>query len=554
MGRVADQETQPAQGPGTIARLSGLDLDDLIAELRSRAGSARTAQQRLEALLDAVVAVTSDLELAAVLRRIVESACQLVDATYGAMGVLGPNGEELIEFVTHGISDEDRAAIGPLPHGRGLLGMIITSPHPQRVDRISDHPDSYGFPANHPEMTSFLGAPVRIRKEVFGNLYLTDKRNAERFSEDDETILTALAAAAGVAIDNARLYHRSVTQQHWGEATRDLVSALLAGGSEADVLADAVDRVLVLTGAEGALIAQPTGRDLVVVASAGPKAAGVGTILDDAETRATLTAAPSEPDPAADHVVVPLSTGGPQALGVMVVHGLPVELGGISAPLLDFAQRLAVGLTAASAQREKSRIDLLEDRDRIARDMHDHVIQRLFATGMSLQSASRLTSEPTARERIETAVDEVDAVIKDIRHTIFALNRAPDARSLAAEVTTICEGAAVSLGFAPSFTMRGSVADVPEHIAADLLAVVREGLSNVARHARASQAEVVIEVSDTVLVRVRDDGVGLPSDANRSGLDNLARRAHGRGGRFELAPVATGGTVLDWEVPLLSEG
>jgi signal transduction histidine kinase len=401
-------------------------------------------------------------------------------------------------------------------------------------------------------MTSFLGAPVRIRNQVFGNLYLTDKRNAERFSDDDETILTALAAAAGVAIENARLYHRSVTQQHWGEATRDLVSVLLAGGSEAEMLSDAVERVLHLTGAEGALIAQPAGRDLVVVASAGPKAAGVGAILDDPEVRATLASAPSEPDPAADHVVVPLSVGGHHALGVMVVHGLPAELGGTSAPLLDFAQRLAVGLTAVSSQREKARIDLLEDRDRIARDMHDHVIQRLFATGMSLQSASRLTSEPTARERIETAVDEVDAVIKDIRHTIFALNRAPDARSLAAEVTTICEGAVVSLGFAPSLTMRGSVVDVPDHIAPDLLAVVREGLSNVARHARASQAEVVIEISDTVLVRVRDDGVGLPADAARSGLNNLARRAESRGGRFELAAVDSGGTVLDWEVPLRS--
>ncbi len=553
MERVAPEATPLDQGPGSIARLSGLDLDDLIEELRSRAGSARTAQERLRALLDAVVAVTSDLELAAVLRRIVESACQLVDATYGALGVLGPGGEELIEFVTHGISEEARAGIGPLPHGRGLLGMIITSPHPQRVDRISEHPDSYGFPANHPEMTSFLGAPVRIRNQVFGNLYLTDKRNAERFSEDDETILTALAAAAGVAIDNARLYHRSVTQQHWGEATRDLVSALLAGGSEVEVLSDAVERVLHLTGAQGAFIAQPSGRDLVVVAAAGAKAPDVGAVLDDPETRATLASTPSEPDPAADHVVVPLSVGGHQALGVMVVHGLPAELGGTSAPLLDFAQRLAVGLTAASSQREKARIDLLEDRDRIARDMHDHVIQRLFATGMSLQSASRLTTERTARERIETAVDEVDAVIKDIRHTIFALNRAPDARSLAAEVTTICEAAAVSLGFAPSLTMRGSVGDVPEHIAADLLAVVREGLSNVARHARASTAEVVVEISDTVLVRVRDDGVGLPADAARSGLDNLARRADGRGGRFDLVAAEAGGTVLDWEVPLLGE-
>ena len=548
---MAPEPTPPEHGPGTIARLSGLDLDDLIEELRSRAGSARTAQDRLGALLDAVVAVTSDLELAAVLRRIVESACQLVDATYGALGVLGPNGEELIEFVTHGIADEARAAIGPLPHGRGLLGLIIRSPHPQRVDRISEHPDSYGFPANHPQMTSFLGAPVRIRDQVFGNLYLTDKRGAERFTDDDETILTALAAAAGVAIDNARLYDRSVTQQHWGEATRDLVSALLAGRSEEEVLAEATQRVLDLTGADCALIAQPVGKDLVVVSAAGPKAPVVGTVLDDAEARAALASAPTDPDPAADHAVVPLTAGAPTIpLGVIVVQGLPPELGGSSAPLLDFAQRLAVGITAARSQREQARVDLLEDRDRIARDMHDHVIQRLFATGMSLQSASRLTSEPTARDRIETAVDEVDAVIKDIRHTIFALNRAPDARSLASEITTICDGAVVSLGFAPSLTMRGSVSDVPDDLAADLLAVVREALSNVARHARASEAEVVVEVGESVRVRVRDNGIGLPDGVTRSGLDNLGRRASGRGGRFELATAESGGTLLDWEIPL----
>ncbi|SDO89608.1 Histidine kinase-, DNA gyrase B-, and HSP90-like ATPase [Pedococcus dokdonensis] len=547
---MAPQLTPPEQGPGTIARLSGLDLDDLIAELRSRAGSARTAQDRLGALLDAVVAVTSDLELAAVLRRIVEAACQLVDATYGALGVLGPSGEELVEFVTHGISDAEREAIGALPHGRGLLGMIIASPHPQRVDRIADHRDSYGFPPNHPEMTSFMGAPVRIRDQVFGNLYLTDKRGADGFSADDETILTALAAAAGVAIDNARLYHRSVTQQRWGEATRDLTAALLAGVSEDEVLADAAERVLGLTGAHGALIAQPVGADLVVVASAGSGTAPVGSTLDNAEARAALAAGPSAAEAAPDRVVVPVSVGGHQALGVVVVTGLPPEVGGSPDPLIDFAQRLAVGLTAASSQREQARIDLLEDRDRIARDMHDHVIQRLFATGLSLQSASRLVTEPSARDRIETAVDEVDAVIKDIRHTIFALNRAPDSRSLASEITTICEGAVVSLGFAPSLTMRGNVTEVPEQVAADLLAVVREGLSNAARHARASQVEVVVEVSDTVSVEVRDDGVGVPADVTRSGLDNLARRASSRGGRFALAASGAGGTVLEWAVPL----
>jgi signal transduction histidine kinase len=548
---VPANQLSDIDGTGSVARLSSLDLDDLLEELRARAGSARAAQQRMSALLDAVVALSSDLELSAVLRRIVESACQLVDAKYGALGVLGPEGEELIEFVTHGVTEEQRAAIGPLPHGKGLLGLIIRSPHPQRVDRISEHPDSYGFPANHPPMTSFLGAPVRLRHQVFGNLYMTDKRSADTFSVEDEAILTALAAAAGVAIDNAQLYHRSRTQQRWGEATRDLVSALLQGRSEADVLTDAARRVVDLTGAGACLVAQPQGRDVVIVAAAGEKTHSVGDVVNDPIWRAAL-AATGEPAPqeSAREALVPLAVGGGPVLGLLVIRGQPTQLGGSGAPLDDFGQRLAVGLTAASSQREKARVDLLEDRDRIARDMHDHVIQRLFATGLSLQSAGRLASEPSVRERIETAVDEVDAVIKDIRHTIFALHRTPDSRSLTAEISAICEAAVVTLGFAPSLTIHGSPGEVPEHVASDLLAVVREGLSNAARHAHATTVSVEVDVDQSVRVLVRDNGQGVPEGAARSGLDNLARRAATRGGGFELRSSEDGGTVITWSVPV----
>lgn len=534
-----------------MARLSALELDDLLDELRSRAGSARAAQDRLSALLDAVVAISSDLELAAVLHRIVESACHLVDAQYGALGVLGPEGEELVEFVTHGVTEEERAAIGPLPHGRGLLGLIIRSPRPQRVDRISDHPDSYGFPPNHPPMTSFLGAPVRIRDEVFGNLYLTDKRSTATFSTDDEVIVTALAAAAGVAIDNARLYHRSRTHQLWGEATRDLVSAMLQGAPEADVLADTAQRVLRMTAARACLIIEPGGPDLVVAAAAGDDVPAPGTIVNEPRWRAALAGRAESAGAGPDaEILIPLVVGGAPAVGLLAIRGMPAEPGGRSAPLDDFGQRLAVGLTAAASQREQARVSLLEDRDRIARDMHDHVIQRLFATGLSLQSASRMTREPAVRDRIETAVDEVDAVIKDIRHTIFALHRAPGSRSLTAEISTICEAAVVTLGFAPSLTVHGNPADVPEQVAADLLAVVREGLSNTARHAHATAVSVVVEVAAGVEVTVHDDGRGVPEDAARSGLDNLARRAATRGGRFTLDSVGGAGTTLVWSVPL----
>jgi len=545
----AQRGDPPAPVADAVARLSGLELDDLLEELRARAGSARLAQERVSALLDAVVVVGSDLELAAVLRRIVESACALVDATYGALGVLGPRGEELVEFVTHGVTDEQRAAIGPLPHGKGLLGLIIRSPEPQRVERIQDHPDSYGFPANHPVMTSFMGAPVRIRDQVFGNIYLTDKRGAPSFTEDDEAVLTALAAAAGVAVDNARLFHRAQSEQRWGEATRELVSALLQGSSEDEALSAVAERVRGLTGARGCVIALPKDADLTVVAIAGEVDREVGDVVTDPAWRTALATHDAREQEDEKVVMVPLAIQGRAPVGLLVLHEIPPRLG-VAYPLTDFGQRVAVGITAASAQRERARLDLLEDRDRIARDMHDHVIQRLFATGLSLQSASRLSRDDGVRSRLDDAVDEVDAVIKDIRHTIFALHRAPGPRSLTSEISAVCDSATVTLGFAPSLTIQGATGLIPEQVAADLLAVIREGLSNAARHAHASVVSVRVDVADDVTVLVSDDGGGLPDEPIRSGLDNLARRATNRGGTFEIAPADGGGTVLRWTVPL----
>ncbi|WP_270888146.1 GAF domain-containing sensor histidine kinase [Pedococcus sp. 5OH_020] len=544
-------DTTPAPGPGRMARLSSLDLDDLLQELRTRAGAARVAQARLSALLDAVVVVSSDLELAAVLRRIVESACRLVEARYGALGVLGPGGEDLVEFVTHGITAQERAAIGPLPHGRGLLGLIIHSPEPTRVDRISEHSDSYGFPPGHPPMTTFLGAPVRVRDQVFGNIYLTDKLDGAVFSEDDEAILTALAAAAGVAVDNAQLYQQSLAQQHWGEATRALVSALLQGRSEQEVLADAARRVMLLTQAQECLIARPQGPDLVVVAAAGDSGRSVGSLVEDASWRAGLAASPPRhPEAKANELLLQLGVEDGPVLGLLAVRGMSTDPGATTALLAEFSQRLSVGITAASSQREKARVDLLEDRDRIARDMHDHVIQRLFAAGLTLQSAGRLTDNAPVRDRIEGAVDEIDAVIKDIRHTIFALHRAPESRSLGAEISAICEGAAVTLGFAPSLTIHGTLGRLGGQVAADVLAVVREGLSNAARHAKATEVQVQVHAGRDVTVVVRDNGRGMTESARRSGLENLARRAQQRGGRFVAEPVEPNGTQLTWTVPV----
>ena len=511
----------------------------------------------MASLLDAVVAVSSNLDLADVLHRIVVSACELVDATYGALGVLGPSGEELIEFVTHGLTDEERAAIGPLPRGHGLLGLIITSPQPQRVPDIGQHPKSYGFPANHPPMTSFLGAPVRIRDEVFGNLYLTDKRHAKEFSQDDEAILVALAAAAGVAIENARLYDRTRGQQLWSEVAGRATQDLLAGEAHDTVLAEVAARVAELTGASSCYVALAREVDLVVVSATADEPA-IGSSVTDSELRAAMltdaqsVALAQEPSGGTrspgTRATVPLVLG-ETPMGVIVVDWLGEGRPDHLAELSGFAERLTVSLVAATAQTERARAELFEDRDRIARDMHDHVIQRLFATGMSLQSAARL-SDDKVRARLERAVDDLDAAIKDIRHTIFALHRPVTGRDLASEITTVCRDASVTLGFPPDLRLVGRMNDLPEQLETDVLAVLREGLSNVARHAGATSVQVSVTVDGGVSVTVIDDGRGLDPDRSRSsGLENLARRAERRGGALLLEGLEPSGTRLVWNVP-----
>jgi signal transduction histidine kinase len=367
----------------------------------------------LRQLLDAVVTIGSDLKLEAMLQRVVSSAVELVDARYGALGVLNTERTGLSEFITVGIDEETRARIGDLPHGHGILGLLIVDAKPLRLPDLTEHPESYGFPPHHPRMRSFLGVPIRVRDDVFGNLYLTDKTTAEVFTDVDEELVVGLAAAAGVAIDNARLLSR--------------------------------------------------------------------------------------------------------------VHDLA----------------------------------LIEDRERIARDLHDTVIQRLFATGMLLQSTLRLVAAdpPAATERINTAVEDLDATIRDIRTAIFSLERSrAEEESLRAGVMALAEDASTSLGFSPRVVFEGPVdTAVSNELAVELRATLGEALSNVARHAAASRVEVRLEVDKEVVLRVIDDGIGpaqSPSPTGR-GLRNMATRAEKLGGRFSLSPAQPRGVVLEWRVPVV---
>ncbi|TSB31317.1 sensor histidine kinase [Streptomyces benahoarensis] len=573
-------------GPGDpqrTSRIPRLRLDDLLDELRVRIDEVRGTRDRLDGLLDAVIAVGEELQLPEVLRGIVEAAVTLVDARYGALGVIGDD-RKLAEFVTVGIDDDLRARIGDLPLGHGLLGELIRNPRPLRLPELSGHPASYGIPPHHPRMRSFLGVPIRVRDEVFGNLYLTEKRGGSGFDEEDEAVVTTLAVAAGFAIDNARLYEQGRLRQRWLAAGSDLTRALLSGAEEAEVfdgmLEQAVDiadadtgvfylvgpggevrgslargeraaghRDVTFTGGEGTLLAAALCRDgLVTVA--------------DAERDERVTAQPDRWPGSGPAVAVAVGTK-ERLSGVLMLarrRGRPPFTRAEVTPLPGFAEQAALALELAGRRRDAEQVSLWEDRDRIARDLHDLAIQRLFATGMTLQSARRFVEHPEAADRLARAIDDLDATIKIIRSTIFGLREhdRPDAApKLRNRVVKAVDAAVAALGFAPALRMEGLLdTEVPPGVAEEVIAVLGEALSNVARHARASRAEVSVVVGGGVLtVTVGDDGTGIPPEVARSGLRNLAERADRLGGSLTVRarPAPTGGTTLTWRVPLTPE-
>lgn len=557
--------------------LPRLQLDQLLDELQVRIDAVRGTRDRVHNLLEAVLSVGSELELAQVLRRIVEAAVVLVDAEYGALGVI--EGTRLSQFLTSGVSPEQAQAIGPLPSGHGILGELIRHPEPLRLTEISAHPASYGFPPGHPPMHSFLGMPIRVREEVFGNIYLTEKRGGADFDGEDETVLRTLAVAAGVAIENARLYKAARDRQRWLEANAWIVGDLLSGAGEDAVLRGIIEHASRILDADLGVIALPAGEstDLRVVIAVGVDAEAHRGLVLPAEgsfmgaalaAGGSLTTSEIQKDPRVTVgpprwkglgpvVAVPMLAED-RALGVLLLgraeHALPFTEDE-TAPLAAFAGQAALAMELAERRRSAEQVALLEDRDRIARDLHDLAIQRLFATGMTLQSSLRFIDHPEANERIMRAVDDLDETIKIIRSTIFAL-RAKEADrlrlSLRARAVTAAESAARTLGFTPSLRMEGLIdTDVPQSVAEDVVAVLEEALSNVARHARASAVEVRMAVSaGRLAVTVADDGVGLPEQGRRSGLANLAERARRHGGEMTAGARDGGGTRLVWQVPL----
>src|SRR5499427_4445339 len=555
--------------------LPHLRLDELLAELQHRLQAVLATRDRTHALLEAVVAVGSHLELEAVLRRIVEVAVELVSARYGALGVVGDGGR-LVEFVPVGLDESEIARIHHWPEGRGLLGKLITDPHPLRLHDISADPDSSGFPEGHPPMRSFLGVPVRIRDAVYGNLYLTEKQDGD-FDEEDEALVQALAAAAGVAIENARLYAEARRQQQWLRANAEVTRRLLFGDQPSEVLELVAQQALEMSGADLVVLALPTGNrgTLMIEHACGDGAAGaLGLVLpaersasgivmasgkpltvEDFSSDQRVAAVAREHMPLGPAVFVPLGPAG-DVRGVLTAGrnqgALPLSADSVDM-LITFAAQAGIGLELAEHRSDAQRLALFEDRDRIARELHDLVIQRLFATGMSLQGATALIGDADVAHRVEKAVDALDETIREIRSTIFELQSHDQAEQLPvrARILEIVDEMTDSLGYPPGLRMAGQLdTRVSGSIAEQMLAALREALANVAKHARASRVDVAVEAGHDLVLTVRDNGVGLGEPTRRSGLANLAERAAELGGSMRATAAEGGGTELEWRVPL----
>ena len=566
--------------PGTSGSATSSHLGTASSTASSTASTTASSRKDAPVLAAAVLAAAAGGQLETTLHGIVTAAVEHVDASFGALGVLTPDGRRLDRFVIVGMDQADRERIGRLPSGRGILGLLVDQPALLRLDDLSVHPDAVGLPTGHPPMRSFLGVPVRVREAVFGNLYLTEKRTGEPFTAADAEVAQALAAVAGLAIENARLAERAEIRRRWEQAGTKIVTALLSGTDPDGVLRSIAARVGELSGADTAAVLQPSPDDegsLTIVAAAGRRADDVegvrlplvGTHIGQAQRSGQamlIDDVSAFPGPDRAPISAELTTGyGPTLL---VPLGQSSALGWVAAlrlagaePFAEedldllsaFATQASVALELARAQQRERRLQVQADRDRIARDLHDHVVQRIFATALSLDRLSRSleASHPEAAVRLAGSVDELDGTIAEIRAAIFELRQAVDvaATSVRQQLTDVVRQVTEGHPLRRHVRARGAVDDLPGELVPDLVAVLRELVTNVVRHAGATRVTVTVTVDGEVRVVVTDDGIGLPPVTVRSGLANLADRAERRGGRLTASAGSTG-TEVRWTVPL----
>ena len=503
------------------------------------------------------MAISSDLDLPSVLTRLVEAAAELTDARYGALGVIGPDGD-LSEFLTTGIDAALHAEIGPLPRGHGMLRQVIDDPEPLRVADLSTHPASVGMPPNHPPMRTFLGVPIRIRGTVFGNLYLTEKSEGRSFTHQDEVFLQTLGNAAALVIENARAYGLSERRRHWLEASAELSDALQPPISIEEALDQIVRRARAAARAAAAAVVQfPTGHHPVISAADGPAGVDVTEIVRRVINEARVAEQQSvalEVNLDGQHaLVLPLRAHLADPGVLLMLFDGPGGRGDVAERefLAAFADQAGLAIDRAEAVTDREELAVVSERARIARDLHDVVIQRLFAAGLRLEGFRNAPNLADADFALGSVVNDLDLTIKDIRTTIFGLQH-HNRGSLRSEVHALLTEYTSVLGFAPALRTHGPVdLLVPEDVKEHLLAVLREGLSNVARHSRAQDVVVELVASDTeVVVRVIDGGIGIPEHRTESGLRNARDRAELLGGVLEVSPNVGPGTTLTWRAPV----
>ncbi len=551
-----------------------LGLDQLLEQLVERAHDVQDVQERLGGLLNANRAIAGDLDVTTVLRRIIEAAVGLVHAEYGALGVIAPGGIGLEQFIHVGMDDATVETIGQLPEGKGLLGLLIEQPHAIRLRDLSSHERSVGFPAGHPPMRAFLGVPIRVRDEVFGNLYLT-RNDGETFSEQDEEVVQALAANAGVAIENARLFAEAQHRQDWLAESADVTGRVLAGDEGS--LQMIARSVLSLADADLTTLVLPEDGDLLVAVAEGREADQLGgTHYPREGTLSDLVMDTGKPVRLANAeetaqvggrtiylagrfqvgpvMVLPL-LGREDVRGTLVVCRNPGRRPFSEVDMemaTSFASHASTALELEEARRDQQRVLLLEDRARIARDLHDHVIQQLFAAGLMVQATSAHLEAERDVAALSDVVTSLDEAIKQIRVSIFQLQPS-SMTGLRSAVLEVVGEVRPALGLDPRLDLDGPLDSVStDDLVRDVTAVVREALTNVAKHAKATSAQLSIHATTSQLtVTVSDDGAGMSDTTRRSGLDNMRRRAENRHGSMVVAELPDlGGTTLVWTVPI----
>lgn len=561
----------PLRDRGAVAGLEfpdipRLELEQLLEQLRERADDVLATQGRLRGLLRANAAFAADLSLPTLLANIVGAARDLLRARYAAIVVLGPDAQ-LQEFVHAGMDEDLVTRIGRLPGGHGVLDVLTATPDP--IWFADPPPGPVGSAPGHPPVGGFFGVPIYVGDDVFGNLYLR-ATPGRVFAAEGEQLVTALAATAGVAVANARLFAESEQRRRWLSASSHLTNELLAADTEHPLTA-VTRQAMTAADADFATMTVPHGTDQVRLAAAtGDGNAALGRTAAMNGSHAGRTISTGTPVLVTDYrgdaeefatssttgpvMVVPLAAGG-LTRGAVTLGRVSGRSGFTSADLdmaAAFGTHAAVALTLAEAQHTQLRDARTEDHDRIAFDLHDHVIGELFALGMGLQGLASVNDKPAQVARINGYVDSLDRVISTIRTTIFQLQpHRHDPAGLQKRILRIIEAHTEQFGHHPQLHFAGPIdLAVDEPLAHDVLAVTREALTNCARHAQASSVSVSLTVAHDVLtVQVIDNGRGVGTPTRSSGLANMRHRAEHHRGTLTITEPDTGGTRLTWSVP-----